>query len=94
MLGGGMGRSILSIQFSTASGHGSAAVINTLTEKPVFKGSGVLVLVRIAFSPLPGKHKGKVFLVLLSLSRYQKAGISTDASALAVRWMSGFRLLS
>ena len=73
MLGGWMGRSVLYIQFSTASSHGSAAAINTSTEKPVFKGSQVLVLVRTTFSFLPGKHKEKTLLVLLSLSRYQKS---------------------
>lgn len=73
MFWGWMGRSVLCIQFSTASGHGSAAVINTSAEKPMFKGSEVLVLVRIPFSFLPGKHKEETLLVLLSLSRYQKS---------------------
>lgn len=72
MFWGSMGRSVLCIQFSTASGHGSAAVINTSAEKLVFKGSEVLVLVRIPFSFLPEKHK-EILLVLLSLSRYQKS---------------------
>lgn len=73
MLRGWMGRSILYIQFGSASDHGSAAIINTSTERPVFKGSDVLVLVRMTFSFLPGKHKEKVLLVLLSLPRYQKS---------------------
>lgn len=46
---------------------------NKYLDWKAFKVSEVLVLVRITFSFLPGKHKEKILLVLLSLPRYQKS---------------------